>query len=393
MLFLYKPSELPNADEVKYFPRTDSSQSFVEITTKNAEVIRYVDICRELGRGGEAIVREFRGDGGCVAVMQPILEGDDASQEQYCRVFEEKMEVTKKVFGDEFVHVFADSKNYRAVTVVYEGEILSKHLVRCPWEPISNVVHAVALGLQMFHKKGFFHGDLKEDNVFIVPEIDGFSLSGLISWLIDYGFSCQFGQPVEKIPFDHAPWECPTYWAPERFTNIDETLLANPSIDVYALGDMFLRLFADSIQKTIFYDWCQRAKSEDPAQRPVLEELITLSGNRLEEIRALEPDEKRLQDYLDELMTMPASDEMRDKITYIENVLEVIEGLRFGAAGIDVNMAAISNAVFKWSDSLESSTAPTTVNFYRKGHALEEFIRSDENIFPLSASASPRPRC
>jgi serine/threonine protein kinase len=154
---------------------------------------------------------------------------------------------------------------FRGGTLLQAMEIAPKKVKTC----LATLIQALAKAMQSVHELGIVHGDFKADNAFIGNDPETLET---IAWLIDFGFAQKIGKKVEKFPDI-------VYWPHEKTTKLEEELLAVTSQDIYGLADMIQRIlqsFKLESNKTIFHDWCNTAKQDDPSLRPSLQSLIEI---------------------------------------------------------------------------------------------------------------------
>ncbi|MBV9398670.1 MAG: protein kinase [Bryobacterales bacterium] len=159
-----------------------------------------------------------------------------------------------------------------------EGPTLSDRLRRGPVakREAKRIASQISAGLAEAHRHGIVHGDLKSNNIILVPQAE---TGGVRAVITDFGLARGLAQPsgAEGSQFESArPGGAPDYMAPELWRGEKAT----PASDVYALGVVFCELASgvrpsspEALLKShpaTYRRWnaiLRRCLNSDPAQR------------------------------------------------------------------------------------------------------------------------------
>ncbi len=187
-----------------------------------------LELGRELGRGGSAVVyaARLRGHDVALKILHPELALSEADRTRFLREAESLAAVDHDgVIRIVEVGILDDGRPFLAMELV-AGETLAERVERCPLERDEALrrFQEVAGALRAIHEAGLLHRDIKPENVLCTPER---------TVLLDLGIA----KPTD--PGQVATSTCtgvvrgtPDYMAPERLFGVEATI----SSDVYELG-------------------------------------------------------------------------------------------------------------------------------------------------------------
>jgi serine/threonine protein kinase len=186
---------------------------------------RYV-IERQLGEGGMGRVYEVRhlllGKKFALKVISPTFASNIAARAR----FNEEAKLASEIDHPNIVNVvdYGEDPELGAFMVMelVSGELLGKSpmSIRRACETLGQIADA----LDVIHRKGIVHGDVKAENILVVDESVG-SRRRRTAKLLDFGLAHRMGAS------DHSGGT-PEYLAPERCSGAPATVAS----DVYALG-------------------------------------------------------------------------------------------------------------------------------------------------------------
>lgn len=193
---------------------------------------RYI-LERQLGEGGMGCVYEARhlhlGKKFALKVVQRSLAGDAGSRTRFLQ----EAKLASEISHPNIVSVvdFGEDPHVGAFMVMelLDGETLSNTGGRLSVRRACDVLGQVADALDLIHRRGIVHGDIKADNIMLVEEASG-TRRRRVARLLDFGLAHHIS--VETIADSESIAGTPHYMAPERATGGRATV----ATDVYALG-------------------------------------------------------------------------------------------------------------------------------------------------------------
>ncbi|MDA0834060.1 MAG: serine/threonine-protein kinase [Planctomycetota bacterium] len=256
-----------------------------------------------VSRGAIADVWQVRDSASGEAFALKQLREEWAEDPTACQILKNELEVAAAVQSPYVVRVWETPVSFERPAVLMEwlGEnTLARHLDVVFQMPVREslwIARQCALGLKHLIDAGFVHGDIKPENIALLP-------GGAIK-LIDLGFA----QPVARnseIPRSDIFTGTITYTAPEAFTSECSSVISR---DLYSLGILLYRLLTGHLpfqgkttaevmrqhreqRPPLLLTWCPEASDEvvafvnrllakHPLRRPadidqVVQELIRL---------------------------------------------------------------------------------------------------------------------
>jgi len=239
---------------------------------------RYV-IQGQLGAGGMGNVFEVRhldlGKRFALKVLNPALVKNDEARERFL----EEAKLASQLSHPNIVSVvdFGQDPDHGVFLVMelLTGDTLTRLAGKMSIRKTCETLGQIAEALDVLHREGIVHGDVKSDNVMMVEEQVG-PRRRTIARLIDFGLAHQISSTGAG---SHQICGTPEYLAPERIEG------GPPSVsgDIYALGVIGYELLAGNVpfQGRVADDLEAHLMSEVPPiapQRgqPVDEEVLTL---------------------------------------------------------------------------------------------------------------------
>jgi len=185
-----------------------------------------------LGRGGVgAVYRARHADTGEPAALKLLHPGLRASGRARAR-FRREAELARSLDHPALVRVLdageADGVDYLAMELV-EGRTLAEHLDRLPPPALAANLARVCAGLEVAHRRGLVHRDLKPTNV-LVREVDGAPV------VTDFGLARDVTAPSD-LTRSGVGVGTPKTMAPEQTRGE----VASPASDVWAVGWLLYR--------------------------------------------------------------------------------------------------------------------------------------------------------
>ena len=192
-------------------------------------------ICREVGRGGMGVVYEAIDERlkkriaikcakpGFQRRLPPeARNATEINHPNVCRMYEIHTAVTS--LG-----------NVDFLTMEYlDGETLSQLLKRngpLPPDRACDIFLQICAGVEVAHRKGVIHGDLKSSNIVLAKNAEG-AVSPVIT---DFGLARRANGPVSSMSLASASGGTPAYMAPELWQGAKASVRS----DLYALGAIF----------------------------------------------------------------------------------------------------------------------------------------------------------
>lgn len=204
---------------------------------------RYV-LERQLGQGGMGCVYEARhaqlGKKFAVKVVQRAQVGDSASHASF--LLEAKL--ASEITHPNIVSVvdFGEDPHVGAFMVMelLEGQTLAQMGGRLSVRRACDVLAQVADAVDLIHRRGIVHGDIKAENIMLVEEAAG-TRRRRVARLLDFGLAQHIAAEVPAHSDSVAG--TPHYMAPERAMGGP----ASVATDVYALGVLGYFLLAGDV--------------------------------------------------------------------------------------------------------------------------------------------------
>jgi len=225
-----------------------------------------------LGTGTHSVVRSLGSRSRRLkAVLQPRISKYDHSEIARKRAF------FQGLYGETNVRFFDFKKKstYRLIVPLLPGVPYSKlKLSSDPLEQINLMLRTVE-AIEESHSKGIILVDFKENNILYHREenksylIDGGSAATIQNPFID-----AFGYPADEIEsakkmFSHLAPEC--FYIKGNGPPIP--IRAQPSMDVYSLGNTIVYLYKKYKLNPTILDLCARCQHANPEERPTMAEL------------------------------------------------------------------------------------------------------------------------
>jgi hypothetical protein len=227
-------------------------------------------IVRQLGAGGMGAVylAEDTLLGRQVALKVPHLTGANPA------VIERFYREARMAAGVEHPHLCPvydvgqiDGVHYLTMPFI-EGTPLSQKVgADRPWPPRDAIelVRKLAVAIEVMHRRGLIHRDLKPGNVLLRP--DGEPV------LMDFGLARSFTDQNQRLTGSGVPVGTPAYMSPEQVRG--EQAALGPGTDVYSLGVILYELLTGAVPfvgplHTVFAQILHAAPAPPSAVRPGL---------------------------------------------------------------------------------------------------------------------------
>jgi len=200
-----------------------------------------------LGEGGMsmvfAAVNVLTGKQVAIKWLQPEIVRDEEHSQRLLR----EAQATSSIDHPNVVNLFDVGRHDGALFLVMEhlhGEPLSELLARGRQDPAQfiKLMMPVLRGVQAAHRMGIVHRDLKPDNIFFCRDPHGEPREPKV---LDFGISKLADgslRPGQELTREGTVFGTPQYMAPEQMR---DARVADVRSDIYALGVIFYRAFAD----------------------------------------------------------------------------------------------------------------------------------------------------
>lgn len=199
---------------------------------------------RQLGQGGMGCVYEARhvqlGKKFAVKVVQRALVGNSASHAQFLQ----EAKLASEISHPNIVSVvdFGEDPHVGAFMVMelLEGQTLAQMGGRLSVRRACDVLAQVADAVDLIHRRGIVHGDIKAENIMLVEEAAG-TRRRRVARLLDFGLAQHLA--ADAAPHADLVAGTPHYMAPERAMGGPASI----ATDVYALGVLGYFLFTGDV--------------------------------------------------------------------------------------------------------------------------------------------------
>ncbi len=194
------------------------------------------EIIEEIGRGGFAIVHLARdtqlGREVALKELRPVLLNDD----DWVRRFQREAQAIARLDHPRIVPIYdvfeADQRLFLVMRLVNGPGLdqLISSRAQVPWPETTDIISAIAEGLDYAHSRNILHRDLKPGNILI--DIDRGPM------LTDFGLAKLIGDNSASLSASGTVVGTPHYIAPEVW----EGKGSSPQSDIYALGCVLFEL-------------------------------------------------------------------------------------------------------------------------------------------------------
>jgi tetratricopeptide (TPR) repeat protein len=234
------------------------------VTEAKSAVTRFeipgYEIVDELGRGGMGVVykaRDLRLNR--LVALKVMRAGAYASETELAR-FQAEAEAVAALQHPNIVQIFDIGRHgqvpYFSLELVEGGTLAAKvHETPLPAREAARMMGEVARAVAYAHSKGVIHRDLKPQNVLLT--------SGSTPKIVDFGVAKRLDSAA-ALTQTEAVLGTPSYMAPEQ---ADNSRLAGPAADVYALGAILYRVVTGRppFQAASTFETLRQVANEEPA--------------------------------------------------------------------------------------------------------------------------------
>ena len=279
--------------QFEYTRHTKRSSSSVILKSLTRDKAMTFQPERILGKGTNAIVREFSAKDRTLAVKKPVLNQinfeDETHRDRYLAMLEKELAMTEAAYPNEapyklfnYYHQTTDAEDkfpckytYRMLLPMTNGATLAELLgrkIKLDDDIVLAVFWKIAQELNRLHEAGIIHGDISLRNIILTPE--------LRIRFIDFGFAYATTGLTTVVNVENKQ-KC--RFAPER-VNVGKPCAAHTNQDIYALAytlDDILHYGCTITRELEFYekypliqDFITKSLSPTPAERPPLSAMI-----------------------------------------------------------------------------------------------------------------------